>query len=445
MNVEIEELSPCRRKLHIEVPAETISSEYDDALSVYRQQAQIPGFRPGKAPKAMVKARFNKEILGRIRDHILPQSYNEALSEHKLSVIQILDMDENIEVVEGEPLTYSVTVDIRPEIELPTYKGLSLKREQAPVSEEEVDERIEALRNQRADYEDVEGRPVARGDMAQIDFTATLDGEPLEEVEPGAKGLGKAEDFWLQASDEAFIPELGLELAGLNVGEEREITVAFRNDFVVEGLRGKEVVFHVKVKAVRARKLPELDEAFFQSIGAEDEEDFRRQIRGSLEQENAREADAALRRDLESTLLEKTDLDLPESLVSEASSQQVRRIAGDLQRGGEDEESLMEKKDEIVQTATRAAERQVKLRLILQEIGGREGIEVSEPEVSREISMLAYGYQMDRDELEKRLRQNNQLGDLSGDILCRKAMDWILEHAEIEGAESNGDQPEDES
>lgn len=435
MNVEIEELSPCRRKLNIEVPAETVSGEYNDALSIYQQQAQIPGFRPGKAPRAMVKARFNKDILGRLKDHLLPKSYNEALEEKNLTVINVLDMDEDIQVVEGEPMTYSVTVDIQPDIELPAYKGISLKREMEPVTDEQVDERIEALRSQRAEHEDVEGRAVARGDMAQVDFAATLDGEPLEEVEPGAKGLGEATDFWLQASDEAFIPELGVELAGMEVGDEREIPVTITADFVVESLRGKEVVFKVTVKAVRARKLPELDEAFFKSVGAEDEEDFRKQIRGSIEQENERQADGRMRRDLEEALLKQTEFDLPESLVSEASSHQVRRIANDLQRGGEDEDSMMEKKDEIVQAATGAAERQVKLRLILQEIASNEGIDISEQEVSREISMLAYAYQMNRDELEDRLRKNNQLGELKGDILCRKAMDWILDQAEVEGAE----------
>jgi trigger factor len=121
-------------------------------------------------------------------------------------------------------------------------------------------------------------------------------------------------------------------------------------------------------------------------------------------------------------------------MVSEASSQHVRRIASDLQQSGEDETSLMEKKDEIVKTATEAAERQVKLRLILQKIGAEEKIDVSEQELSREISMLSYAYQMNRDEFEQRLRKNNQLDDLRGDVLCRKVVDWILENAEVEGA-----------
>jgi len=433
MSVQIEEISPCRRKLNIEVSADTIAGEYDDALKVYASQASLPGFRPGRAPKQLVKSRFNKEILGRLRDHLLPKSYHEALQENDLTVVNIVDMDEDIEVKEGEPLAYSVTVDIQPDFALPEYKGISLKREREEVTDAEVDERIEALREQRADYEEVEDRPVARGDMAQIDFTGTLDGKPLEEAEPEAKGLGEGKDFWLQASDEAFIPELGLRLAGLSIGDEETIKASFPGDFVIEGLRGKDVEFHVTVKAVRARKLPELDEEFFKGLGVENEKDFREQVANSIQAEKDRKSEGKLREDIEKTLLDKAEFDLPESMVAEASQQHVRRIAEDMQRGGQGEEAVLEHKDQIVETAKSAAERQVKLRLILHRIAREEELQVSDSELSREISMLAYAYSMERDELEKRLKQNNQVDDLRGDILCRKVMQIIQDAADIEG------------
>lgn len=437
MNVEIEELSPCRRKLNIEVPAETISSEYDDALKVYSRQVSLPGFRPGKAPKQLVKSRYHKEIIGRLRDHLLPKSYHEALQEKALNVLNIIDMDEDIQVKEGEPLAYSVTVDVQPEVSLPEYKTLSLEKSTEDVTDAEVDERIESLREQRADYEEVEDRPVARGDMAQIDFTGTLDGRPLEEAEPEAKGLGEAMDFWLQASDEAFIPELGLGLPGMAIGDERDIDVTFQDDFVVENLRGQAVKYHVKVKAVRARKLPELNKEFFDALGVESEDAFRGQIVDSLKAEKDRDAEGKLRRDIETFLLDNTRFDLPESMVEEASRQHVRRIADDLQRGGQDENQVLEKKDEIMETAKSAAERQVKLRLILYKVAAEEGLQVTDNEVNREISMLAYAYSMERDELEKRLRQQNQLDDLRGDILCRKAMQTIQDAADISGEDES--------
>lgn len=439
MTVELEEISPCRRKLKIEVPVEDITSEFDDAVKVYAQSVSIPGFRPGKAPRQMVKARFKKEILGRLRDHLLPKSYHEALQEHNLNVLNIIEMDEDIEVVEGQPLSYSVTVDVRPEIKLPEYKGLKLTKERAPVEESQVDERIEALREQRADFEDVSDRPVARGDMAQIDFTSTLDGQPLEEVEPEAKGLGEGKDFWLQASDEAFIPELGLGLAGLSIGDKETLKVTFPESFVVESLRGKEVAFDVEVKAIRARKLPELDEAFYKDLGVEDEKEFRKQILDSLEAEKDREAEGKLRQTIENLLLEKTSFDLPESMVAGATQQQIQQIANNMQRGGMAEDKLLEQKDRILDTAKSTAERQVKLRLILQQIAGQEEVQVSDSEFKREITMMAYAYSMQPDELERRLKENNQIEDLRGDIVCRKVIQLIQDEAVIDGETKSED------
>jgi len=441
MSVQIEEISPCRRKLDIEVSADTISKEFDEAISMYASQVALPGFRPGKAPKQLVKSRFQKEITGRLRDHLLPKSYHEALQENNLQVVNILEMDEDIQVKEGEPMSYSVTVDIRPDISLTAsdYKEISLKKEVEEVADSEVQERIDAMREQQADFEDVEDRPVSRGDMAQIDFIGKMDGTPLEEKVPEAKGLGEGKDFWLQASDEAFIPELGLALAGLSVGDEESVPVTFGEDFVVEELRGEAVTFDVTVKAVRARTLPEMDEKFFEGFGVKDEEEFTERIKESLVTEKERDADGKLRQSIEKLLLEKTSFDLPESMVAEASQQQVQRIAGDLQRQGQDESALMEKKDEILESANQAAEHQVRLRLILQTIAEQEDITVSDSELEREITMLAYAYSMQPDELKKRMKENNQMEGLRGDVICRKVVDYIKEHADIEGEEPQED------
>lgn len=439
MNVQLEEISPCRRKLNIEVPVEVIDSEMADAVAMYAQNVAIPGFRPGKAPKQMVKSRFKKEILGRLRDHLLPKSYHEALQEHKLQVVNIIEMDEEIQVVEGQPLSYSVTLDVVPEITLPAYKGMKLSREREAIADSEIDERIEALREQRADFDDVTDRPAARGDMAQIDFTSTLDGQPLEEVEPEAKGLGAGKDFWMQASDEAFIPDLGLGLAGLSIGDKENIKTTFPDSFVVESLRGKEVVFKVEVKAIRARKLPELDAAFFESLGVADEAEFRKQITESVESEKDRAAEGKLREQIETFLLSHTTFDLPESMVAEATQNQIQQIANNLQRSGMSEDQLLDQKDHLLADAKAKAERQVKLRLVLQKIAVMEELKVSDSEFKREMTMMAYAYSMKPEELERVLKENNQLDDLRGDIVCRKVIQIIQDEAVIDGKSKKED------
>ncbi|MCC5845986.1 MAG: trigger factor [Verrucomicrobia bacterium] len=431
MNIQTEELSSTRRKLNIEIPAEEVAKEYNEALDAWKKHANIPGFRPGKAPVHLVKAKHHKDIVERLRDHLLPKSYREALEESKIEVVRIIDMDEDIKVKLDEPFAYSITVDVKPEITLPEYKGIALKREAVDISSDDVDSRIEDLREQRAGYDDVTDRPVARGDMVQIDFNTTLDGAPLAEAAPDAVGLDKAEDFWLQADENAFIPELGEGLAGLAIGEERDVNITFDDKFASEPLRNKEVVFHVKIKAVRGRVLPELDEEFLKPFQVADVTQFRQKIKDSLQAEKQQEQEGALRREIEKFLLENTSFDLPESDVDEAANRQVRRIINDMGRQGIADDKMMEQKDEIVEAARQSAQTSVKLRYVLLKIAEQESLSVSENELKREMAMMAYAYGMKPQDLEKELSEESAREEFRGDVLMRKTMQHLFDAANI--------------
>lgn len=431
MNVQIEEISSCRRKLNIEVPSEEVSKEYNEALNAWKTHANIPGFRPGKAPMHMVKAKHHKDIVERLRDHLLPKSYREALEENKIEVVRIIDMDEDIKIKMDEPFAYSITVDVKPEIALPDYKGIALKREAVEISNEDVEQRIEDLREQRASFDDVTDRPVAKGDMVQIDFNTTLDGAPLAEAAPDAIGLDKAEDFWLQADENAFIPELGEGLAGLAIGEERDVNITFDEKFASEPLRNKEVVFHVKIKAIRGRVLPELDEEFLKPFQVVDVTEFRKKINDNVQAEKQQEQEGTLRRDIEKFLIENTSFELPESDVDEAANRQVRRIINDMSRQGVAEDKIMEQKDDIVDAARQSAQTSVKLRYVLLKIAELENLTVSDNELKREMAMMAYAYGMKPQDLEKELSEESAREEFRGDVLMRKTMQHLFDAANI--------------
>ncbi len=432
MSVQIEEISPCRRKLTVDVPAETIDKEYNEALAMYVKNASIPGFRPGKAPKAMVKAKFNKDILQRLRDHLLPQTYRDAVTEHKLDVVQIIDMSDDVKIGLGEPMTYSITVDVRPEISLPEYKGIALTKKAIDLADADVDGRIEELRSQHARFEDLSDRGVARGDMAQVDLLGTLDGVALEEAVPEARGLGQMKDFWMQASGEAFLPELGEGLAGMAIGETRSIDVSFNETFALDALRGKTVSYQATLKALRGKILPEIDEAFCTQLGVESVEKLREEIRNVISSEKDREQQDHLRRDIEKFLMDTCTFEMPESMVAEASSRQVRRIADEMSRGGLKEEQILAQKDEILRSANDIARNSVKLRLILQTIAQKENIKVSDAELQREIRMMSYTYGMKPGELEKRMKDSPELrSDMAVDVQIRKTLQYLLDNATI--------------
>ncbi len=430
MSVHVEELSPCRRKLTIEVPVENIQSDYQDALQAYAERTPLPGFRPGKAPLHLVKAKFHKDIVQRLRDHLVPKSYQEALQETGLDVLNIVDMDEKIVLDVGEPLRYHITVDLRPSIDLPSYKGISLRRNPLEVTDAEVDARIDDLRHSRAKFEEIADRPLRRGDMAQVDLRATLDGVALEEAVPEAKGLGAMTDFWMQASEEAFIPELGSGLEGLSVGESREIPVTFDANFAVEALRGRGVVYAATLKSLRGRILPELDEEFLTSLGMKNEDKLREAVRDSIHAEKNRAEQDRLRGEVEKYLMDNTQVELPESLVSEASSRHVRRIADGMGRQGMGEQDILEKKEEILRSADESARHSVKLRLILQKIAKEENIRVSDSELLQEVRMMAYSWGMKSGDLEKRLKEEpNFKADLLGDVQVRKTLTFLMDEA----------------
>ncbi len=431
MNVQTEEISSTRRKLTIEVPVEEVTQEYTEALDAWKKHANIPGFRPGKAPVHLVKAKHHKDIVERLRDHLLPKSYREALEQTNIDVVRIIDMDEDIKVKHDEPFSYSITVDVKPEISLPDYKGIALKRQAVDISNDDVEKRIDDLREQRAGYDEVSDRPVARGDMVQIDFATTLDGAPLAEAAPDAVGLDKAEDFWLQADENAFIPELGEGLAGLAIGEERDVNITFDDKFASEPLRNKEVVFHVTVKGIRGRVLPELDEEFLKPFQVADATEFRKKIKDSLLAEKQQEQEGALRRDIEKFLLENTSFDLPESDVDEAANRQVRRIINDMSRQGIADDKMMEQKDQIVEAARQSAQTSVKLRYVLLNIAEKENISVSENELKREMAMMAYAYGMKPQDLEKELSDESAKEEFRGDVLMRKTMQHLFDAANI--------------
>lgn len=431
MNVVVEQSGPCRRKLNIEVPAEAISSEYNQALKAYSQNAAIPGFRKGKAPANMVKARYDKQILEHLRDQLLPKSYQEALAKESLEVEQIIEVDDNIQVKVGEPLSFAVTVDVKPDFTLPEYKGIALTRQKKDISDADVDEALEGLRERQASFEDVTDRAVVTGDLVQVDFTGTLDGKPLAELDAKAEGVGEGKDFWLQADENAFIPEIGEALPGLNIGETTDVTATFADDFVVDALQGKSVDYKVTVKGVRGRVLPEVDAAFLEKIGVESEEDLRTKLKENLVEQDKHSDDARLRGEIEKFLMESTELDLPESVVAQEANRQIRRIVDQATRQGMSEDQFETQREEILGSAQKAAQEAVKMRYILTRVAKNESLEVNSQEVQREMAMMAYGYGMQPADLERQIKENNAMEDFRGDILVRKAITWLLDNANI--------------
>ncbi|MDH3346087.1 MAG: trigger factor, partial [Kiritimatiellaceae bacterium] len=388
MKVSFKNVGTCRKTMTVEVPSESIIEEHAELLKYYAKSVAIPGFRKGKAPKALVEKKFSKEMNADLKDRLVPKYYHDAIEAEGVKVVSIIDVSEPV-LVEGQPLTFDVTMDVPPEFKLPKYQGITIKAEKVDVTDKQVEETIESIRRQHATHEDVEGRPAKEKDMVQVSYESSIDGEQLEVKVPEARGMGKGNGYWVTCDDESFIPGMGKELIGTSIGDKKEIDVEFPAEYIVPELAGKKAVFKVEATGMRESKLPEFDEEFLKKLHVESEEELRTNVRQHLTEA----AENAEKRRQEDTvcefLLKKTKLDVPETAVQEQTRTLMYEMARQRMMQGMTQDQVSAQSAEMMEEAKVKAEEQVKLRYIIMSIASAENLDASDEEVDEEITKLA--------------------------------------------------------
>jgi len=431
MAVTIENTAPCRKKLRVEVNAERVAGTRAEILQEFRRFAKIPGFRPGKAPEPMVEKRYAGEIDEELRKRLIPESYREALVEQKLKVVGYPQV-ESVEYQPGRPLVYTAAVDTAPEFSLPDYKSIPLKKKNVTVKDEEISQTLESLREQQADFVTVEGRALQTGDFAVISYSGVVDGKPIAQLAPEAKGLGENKDFWLLISPESFLPGFCGQLVGANPGEKRQVLVDFPADFPQKPLAGKKATFFVDVVSIKEKKLPELSDELAKKLGADSLEKLKDTVRKSLAAEAERQRDSDLRRQLIDYLLGKVAFDLPESLVQQETRSIIYDVVRENSLRGATKDQLEEKKNEIFGFATKSAQDRLRTSFILDAIAQAEQIKVEEVEVEQRIGQLAERAGTTPDRLKAQLTERGGLGEIEEQILVSKTLDFLMTQAKVE-------------
>lgn len=430
MNVSVKDAGTCRKTMTIEIPADKIAEEKADTLKAYIKFANIPGFRKGKAPKHVIAAKYAQDINKDLQERVLPKYYHEALQESELKVVNVVDATE-VEIKDNEPVTFDVTVDIEPEFKLPKYTDIPVKEEKVEVAEAQVQEQIDAILSQHANYEEVTDKAVEAGDMGQLTYESTTDGTALSEAIPEAKGIGSGEGYWVSADEHAFIPGMGAALIGMNVGDRKEVDVTFPEDFMVKELAGIKAAYKVEVTAVRVRTVPQLDETILAKLQVESEDALRGNIREQLEAQAENMALGKKHEQIVQFLIKKTKIEVPESVVQ----QQIRNVMYDIANRrmmmGATQEQIAEQQEEIVKEAEGLALDNVKLRYIGLGIATELKYEVSEVEVDEEIASMAIQQRKDASALRKEMEENDSIASVGEQIRFNKALDYMLENAKI--------------
>lgn len=436
MNIIIEEAGTCRKTVKVEVPAEKVQEVYNKALAEFSQVARIKGFRPGKAPLKVVEKRYAKDILKAVRDELVPTGYQQAVKEHNLNVLGVINLDEP-DITVGAPCTFSFTVEVEPEFTLPNYKGIPLARQKAEVTDERVEETITAIQEQFGSFEEVSERPVAKGDLVQINYEGICEGNPIDNIGAETKGLGKREDFWVRADENAFLPEFADGLIGAQPGEKKQVLVDFPDDFTVEALRGKQATYFVDVKAIREKKLPERDAAFFERLGLKDEAQLRERIQEDLKQRAEQQEAGRLRNEVIENVLKQVEMDLPPSAVAHETQKVVQDIVRDQTSRGTKQDQLVEQKEEIMEAAGRNAENRVKAQFVLDRIAKQESIEPNAAQIRNHVDRMAASYGMSPDALRKELKKREAMDTVTDELRRSMAVDFLLAQAQISEAQAS--------
>ena len=430
MNVTVENLAPCKKLLRVELDAKSVDESFDAVTKDFQKQAALPGFRPGKAPRALVLKKYEADIKDEVKRKLIGDHYRKALEEKKITVIAPPDIEE-IQFGRGQNLQFAATVETAPEFQLPEYKGLPAKREIKSVTDADVERALGLLAQQHLKFETV-ARELKSGDIAVVNYTGTCDGKPITDTAPTAKGLTEQKNFWVDAAPDTFIPGFADQLAGAKAGDQRTVNVDFPSDFVTKELAGKKGLFEVEIVEVKEKVPPAIDDAFAKKYDAANVEKLREGVRRDLENELKYSQARAIRGQIVRGLLERVMFDLPESAVAHETRNVVYDLVRQNSQRGVTREMIEKQKDEIYNAATHNAKDRVKLAFMVQRIAEQEKISVTQEEVVKHAQSLAAMYQMPFEQFLKDLQKRNGVNELYDQIAHEKVLAFLEQNAWIE-------------
>lgn len=430
MKTELIDVSETRKEIKIEIEPSIVREAYDRISDRYAKQAKVPGFRPGHAPRSVVRTRFKSEIRAEALQEIVPDAVNAAISEHTPSAIGQpdvqLDTNEALEKFGDEPISVRVNVEVLPDVKLGEYKGLEIARKVRPITEEDVEGMIEALRESSASMLPVEDRASEPGDTV----TVSVDGRFLDE--PDGENI-KSDDVEVTLGAKGVQQEFTDNLTGVKVDEEKTFVVDYPADFSPKGLAGKKVEYTAKVTAVRVKELPEKDDDWARSLN-EDFDSFdtlRVKVREDLEKRAGVEADNRLRSQLMEKLIESNQFEAPTSLVEQQTSYRLESVVRDMIGKGVDPRNQEINWEGAREDLKAQAVADVRGSLLLERIADEEKIVISPEEINAEIEVIAQASQQSVEQVRTVLTKQGGESSIANRLRNRKALDLLMENARV--------------
>ena len=425
MSLQVENLEHNMVKVTIEVDAAKLDAAITKAYNKKKNQFNIPGFRKGKVPQKLIEKEYGVEIFYEDAANILiPDAYAEEMKDCDLEIVSRPEIDV-VQLEKGKPFIFTAELAVKPEVTLGDYKGLDVPKTRVTVKKEEVEEELKRTQEQNAREITIEDRPVKDGDILTIDYSGSVDGEKFEG--------GTAQDQTLIIGSGAFIPGFEEQLIGKELNEETEINVTFPEEYHAADLAGKEAVFEVKIKAIKEKELPELDDEFASEVSEfETLDEYKADIKEKIRERKKEEAKTERENKLVDLAVENAQMDIPDAMVVEQVQQMTEEFAQRLSYQGLSMEQYLQfsgmDAQKFADDMKPQAVKRIETRLVLEAIVKAENIEVSEEEYKAEVEKMAAMYQMETEQLEK-LIQDAQKEQMMDDIAVQKAVDFLVAEA----------------
>ena len=434
MKTEFTDVSPTRKQLVFEIPAEVVETEIQRVTRTYGRSARLPGFRPGKAPERLVRQRYKEQILHDVMHDLIPRAIDDAMRERALEPVDTPAV-RDVVLEEGAPLTFAVDFETVPPIDPVDCAAITLRRSPIAVADEAVDGMLERLRERHARYEPVDGRASQAGDVLSADLSRRIVKAATADEASASQAPGEPErhaDITIEIGSAANPPGFDAEITGLAPGQEKTFTVSFPGDYAVASLAGSEVEYTVTVKGIKAKVLPALDDEFakdlgeFESLGA-----LRERVRHDLQHDAERSQEREVRNDLLRQLASRVAFEAPDALVDREVDRRMEDFVRQVMEQGVDPLKSGIDWEQFRARQRDASREAVKSLLVLDDIARREGVQVDDAEVDAEVARLAERTGRTAAAVRARLEKEGGLARLRAMMRRDKAVDHVMARATI--------------
>jgi len=424
MKANVEEISSIKKKVSIEIPEDQVTKEVESFYKDLGKKAKIKGFRPGKVPRDILERYFKDYVKAEVVQKLIQDTYPQALSEADLQPVSPPVIDPG-EFVEGKSYQYSAVIETKPDITLGGYTGLKIEGKKEGAKDEEVEERLKALQNLHANLKTLsEVRPIQAGDYVILDYEASMGGKPLEG--------GKAIDFTVEVGSGQFIPAFEEKLIGVKSEEEKTMEVFFPEDYGYQKWAGKTISFDVKIKEIKEKILPPLDDEFAKDLGDYSSfEELREKLKGEIEKEKELALERQLKDLVVDQLLEANPFEVPESLVEEQAKAMVSDTKLRLAAQGVVLKNMGVSEEKLQEDYRAMAQKQVRTFLILEKIAGQEGIAVTDEEAEGRLREMSERMHQKFDVVKRYYEKNGLLPEVKAGIIRDKTLNFLIEKANI--------------